>query len=288
MAIVRGSCLCGDVAWETTAPLEFALHCHCGRCRKAHGSAFSTGAMVPADGFHLVRGAERIVRYESSPGIVRPFCGRCGSVVASGDAYQGLVPVPMGPLDDDPGTRAIGHIFVASKAPWYDIPPDGLPRFEAYPPGVDAPVLPDPPLAARGDGPVRGSCLCGGVAFVVTGAAIRKSYCHCGRCRKARAAAHGANLFTRMDGMRFTRGEALLASYKVPEARFFRQVFCSTCGSAMPRLDGERDYAVIPLGSLDDAPATPAASHIFVASKAPWFEIADDLARHPEGPPPVT
>jgi hypothetical protein len=285
MSTVRGSCLCGDVAWETTTPLEFMSHCHCGRCRKAHGTAFATMAMTPTSGFRLVRGDDRIVRYASSAGFTRPFCGRCGSVVASGDEFQGLVAVPVGSLDDDPGTRPLCHIFVASKAPWYMIPNDGLPRFDAYPPSVDADILPDPPLAPRGDGPVRGSCLCGGVAFVMTGTPIRANYCHCGRCRKARAAAHGTNVFTRMDGVRFTRGEDRVTSYNVPGARFFRHVFCSTCGSSMPRLDPERDYAVIPLGSLDDVPAMPPPNHIFVDSKASWFEIADDLPRYPEGPP---
>ena len=281
---MRGSCLCGDVAWETTAPLEFASHCHCGRCRKAHGSAFSTGAMVPADGFRLVRGAERIVRYDSSPGFARPFCGRCGAVVASGDAWQGLVAVPMGPLDDDPGTRPLCHIFVASKAPWYEIPSDGLPRFDAYMPNVDAPVLPDPPLVPRGDGPPRGSCLCGDGVRDSPEAPLRARTVTA-RCRKARAAAHASNLFTHVDGVRFTRGEDQLADYKVPEARFFRQVFCRHCGSPMPRRDPERDYAVTPLGALDDPPPLRPASHIFVASKAPWVEIADDLPRWDELPP---
>jgi len=142
MAAIRGSCLCGDVAWEVTGPLEFMSHCHCSRCRKAHGVAFATFVMVPADRFRLLRGAERMVRYASSPGLVRPFCGRCGSVVACGDGQQGLVGVPAGSLDEDPGVRPIAHIFVASKAPWFEVT-GPLMRFDTYPPSVDAAVLPD-------------------------------------------------------------------------------------------------------------------------------------------------
>ncbi len=40
--------------------------------------------------------------------------------------------VPMGALDDDPGIRPQAHIFVGSKAPWYETPGD-LPQFTEYP-----------------------------------------------------------------------------------------------------------------------------------------------------------
>ena len=108
--------------------------------------------------------------------------------------------------------------------------------------------------------------------------------CHCSRCRKARAAAHTTNGFTAMDDVRYTRGEDTLRTYRLPEARYFSQVFCPTCGSGMPRRDPERGIAVIPFGSLDDDPGRGADDHIFVASKAPWHEITDDLPRFDETP----
>ncbi len=40
----------------------------------------------------------------------------------------------------------------------------------------------------------------------------------------------------------------------------------------------------VALALLDDPPARPAL-HCFVASKAPWFEITDDLPQYPEYPP---
>ncbi len=41
-------------------------------------------------------------------------------------------------LDDDPGVRPSAHIFVGSKAPWYEVH-DELPRFEEWPPGYEPP-----------------------------------------------------------------------------------------------------------------------------------------------------
>ena len=41
------------------------------------------------------------------------------------------------------------------------------------------------------------------------------------------------------------------------------------------------------MGTLDDDPGIRPQEHIFVGSKAPWYEIADDLPRHDEFPPPA-
>jgi len=112
-------------------------------------------------------------------------------------------------------------------------------------------------------------------------------YCHCSRCRQARGAAHAANMLTRVEGVRFTRGADLVASYKVPEAKFYTQAFCRGCGSPVARLDHGRHIAIIPMGSLDDDPGVRPSEHIWAESKAPWFEIADTLPQHPGPPPPA-
>lgn len=276
---MHASCLCGDVTWETDGPFELMHHCHCGRCRKAHGVGFATLVAVPADRFQM-RGAERAVAWESSPGLRRSFCGRCGSVVP-GHANDGRVFVPCGNFDGDPGAPILAHIFAASKAPWYEIP-DEVPRFDCYPPGFDAPVLPDPVLSAARAGVTRGSCLCGAVAFEYEGAPIRCRNCHCGRCRRGRSAAHASNLVVSIDAFRFTRGEDRLGSYKVPEAQFFTQAFCKICGAKAPHVDPARGIAIIPMGALDDDPGVRPNNHIFVASKAPWFEITDALPQYAE------
>lgn len=278
--MTRASCLCGNVAWEFAEPLEFMVHCHCSRCRKAHGVNFATYVGAPAAGF-LLRGSEQIVRWESTPGLFRCFCGRCGAVVP-GDAVDGRIIAPAGNFDDDPGIRPRAHIFTASKAPWYEIC-DALPQFHAYPPDIDAPVLPDrapldPPGAARA------SCLCGAVTCVVDAPPLRYYNCHCSRCRKSRSAAHASNFFVPAGGVRFTRGEDHLVLYKLPEAQYFAQAFCRICGSPMPRIDRTRDIAVVPMGPFDDDPGIPPLPHIFVGSKAPWYEIAGDLPQYEEEP----
>jgi hypothetical protein len=279
---MHSSCLCGSVTWSVDGPLQFLSHCHCSRCRKHHGSAFASYSMTPAAGFR-VEGSERVGGFESSPGFSRHFCRRCGSKVP-GEPSGGFVFLPAGNFDADPGISPTMHIFVASKAPWYEIP-DALPRFDAFPPGVDAPVQPDRPHAHAGSG-IHGSCSCGEVAFTLTAKPFFARHCHCSRCRKARSAAHASNVLNRGDEIRWDRGADRITAYKVPEARFFTQAFCSGCGSAVPRVDPGRNLTITPMGCLDDDPGVRPSEHIFVASKAPWFEIADGLKQHPEGPPP--
>jgi hypothetical protein len=283
MAGHRGSCLCGEVAYEIHGPFDHASHCHCSYCRKFHGTPYATYAMAPFAGRRWLRGERGIARYESSPGFHRCFCARCGSPVP-GDPFESWTFIPLGNLDGDPGVRPSFHMFAAAKAPWWEIR-DGLPAFDAFPPGIDAPIAAD--LAPRDPpGTPRGSCLCGAVAFRIEGASIVARSCHCGRCRKGRGAAHATNMLVPIDALRFTRGEGDLAEYKIPEAKFFTQTFCRICGSKAPRIARDRGFAIVPLGSLDDDPGIRLREHIWVGSKAPWHEIHDDLPRYDEGPPP--
>ena len=278
---MRSRCLCGAVTWQVEGPLAALSHCHCARCRKAHGAAFASYALAPEASLRL-DGAAHVAEFAAEGGASRRFCRHCGSVVPPAPE-RSYVSLPLGNALDDPGVRPQLHIFVASKAPWYEIG-DALPRFDAFPPGVDAAVLPDRPHVHAGDA-VHGSCLCGAVAFEYTGMPILCRHCHCGRCRRGRSAAHATNLGVRLAQLRFTRGEELVTLYELPEAKFFAQAFCSRCGGKLPRVDARRDLAVIPLGALDDDPGVRPGEHIFVASKAPWFEISDALPRHAEYAP---
>lgn len=277
----RASCLCAAVGWELDGPFALLSHCHCSRCRKAHGAGFATYVGVPAGRIRLQGGAA-VTSFESSAGFWRAFCRHCGTVVPAAP-FKGVVFSPVGPFDDEPGPSPGAHIFVDSKAAWVEIT-DALPRYAAYPPGIDAPVLDAEDPLPRGAA-LRASCLCGGVAFELATPPLRFYNCHCRRCRKARAAAHASNLFAAADGARFTRGEALLVSYKVAEAERFAQVFCRVCGSPMPRIDPARGSVVIPGGALDDDPGLRPQAHIFVAAKALWWEIRDGLPQYAAYPP---
>lgn len=129
---MRGSCLCGGVRFEVTAPFLRASHCHCARCRKHSGTFGETQGRVPREGFRLVAGDELLRVYRSEPGAAaKVFCTVCGSSLFGGDWPDGdEVSIRLGALDDDPGIRPQFRTFVASRAPWDELPEDGLPRFD--------------------------------------------------------------------------------------------------------------------------------------------------------------
>jgi hypothetical protein len=126
--MLHGSCLCGNIRYEIDGSLGAAGHCHCTMCRKAHGAAFGTYSRVKRDAFRIVSGAEHIKTFASSQGITRTFCDTCGSTLQYISASKpGSFALALGTLDDDPGVRPVSHIFVGSKAPWYEIT-DDLPQ----------------------------------------------------------------------------------------------------------------------------------------------------------------
>ncbi len=130
---MRGSCLCGGVQYMITGPLAGVVNCHCHTCRRAHGAAFRTGAMVRRADFRWISGEELLNFYASSPGQNRGFCRVCGSPMLHVlDHEPDYFNVPLGPLDDDPGVRPSANIYVADKAPWFDIS-DGLPQYRGFP-----------------------------------------------------------------------------------------------------------------------------------------------------------
>ncbi|HUO03692.1 MAG TPA: GFA family protein [Candidatus Binataceae bacterium] len=133
---------------------------------------------------------------------------------------------------------------------------------------------------------IRGSCLCGGVAFEAESRGLFR-YCHCSRCRKARGSAFAANLYLKPADFRWIRGADQLIDYKLPTAERFGNAFCRVCGSPMPRYVAARDFFVIPAGSLDEDSGLRPQCHIFTGSKAPWHEIADRIQQYEEYPPPA-
>lgn len=274
---IRSSCLCGSVVWQAAPPFERMNHCHCSMCRKSHGAPFATYVAAPAATFRL-RGEEHVAAFASTSASGRRFCRHCGSVVPGGPDGD-KVWLPAGPLEADPGTRPVAHIFVASKAPWYVIPErDGAARFAAYPPGYGAEATMREPEAASDPAWVRGTCLCGDVAYELQRGDWTLFQCHCSRCRRARSAAHGGNMFAQPERFRWVRGESQVQAYRVPDAERFAHAFCTRCGSGMPRAS-EFGF-VVPAGSLDADPGIHQRHHIFVGSKAPWFEILDDVPQH--------
>lgn len=125
-----GGCLCGAVRYELRGELGAGYYCHCSRCRKTSGSAFTSNAVIALADFVVTQGADRLKAFVSDAGIRRSFCGNCGSqiLVSQGDQAR----LRLGSLDTEPPTPPQMHLFVASKAAWFSIH-DDLPQYAERP-----------------------------------------------------------------------------------------------------------------------------------------------------------
>jgi ADP-ribosyl-[dinitrogen reductase] hydrolase len=134
---MKGSCLCGAVAFDAEPPaggLRIGF-CSCPSCRKAHAAPFNAYASVPRETFHWLCGQDKTSTYQSSPGKSRHFCSVCGSQLISEHRGEPTVILRVALLDADPGARPVEHIFLGLKAPWCDWEADGIVRYGGDGPG---------------------------------------------------------------------------------------------------------------------------------------------------------
>ncbi|HBU37142.1 Glutathione-dependent formaldehyde-activating GFA [Pseudodesulfovibrio profundus] len=123
-----------------------------------------------------------------------------------------------------------------------------------------------------------GSCLCGKVAYEVTGEFENFFLCHCERCRKDTGSAHAANLFSKTAELRWLKGEELVRTHDFESSGHIKS-FCTQCGSALPNLQMDGTLLVVPAGSLDcDVPIQP-DGHIFYERRANWDEHLELVER---------
>jgi hypothetical protein len=129
---------------------------------------------------------------------------------------------------------------------------------------------------------LTGGCACGAVLYTVDDAFEYASNCHCSRCRASTGTAFKA--FAGIEAGRLTL-DAGADSLLIVGERAANDTRCARCGSLLFSVVRDGAYVHVALGSLRDAPALRPANHIMVGSKAPWFEITDDLPQYEEYAP---
>jgi catechol 2,3-dioxygenase-like lactoylglutathione lyase family enzyme len=123
--VLIGKCQCGAVRYRVEDAFVYASNCHCSNCRAATGSAFKPFAGIEREKLEITHGADALLVV----GEERLNDTRCRA---------------LGSLVDGPSVRPTKHIFVGSKAPWFEIT-DDLPQFEDH----ATPTPPTEEAAAR-------------------------------------------------------------------------------------------------------------------------------------------
>ena len=119
----------------------------------------------------------------------------------------------------------------------------------------------------------KGSCLCGGVRYRVTGQLSDVVGCHCSQCRKQT----GHYLPATRVRMKYFElvDDRELRWYRASDNA--RRGFCGACGSMLFWQANGADRIAIAAGSIDGVTGLVTAAHIFVADKGDYYRLDDDL-----------
>lgn len=135
--ILKGSCLCGSIAYEISANTENQtpkfFHCHCQRCRKASGTGHASLIILEQCSLKWVQGEPILGRYKvpEAERFATCFCINCGSALPRYDEQSGRAVIPAGSIDNELDLKPEARIFWNSRAQWSC--EDDLPVFAEYP-----------------------------------------------------------------------------------------------------------------------------------------------------------
>jgi hypothetical protein len=132
IATLHGQCSCRQVRFIVQDEFEYAFYCHCSRCRARTGSAFAAIAGIPIEKVEVIAGHEHLLLEGECSDGYGARCSRCFSFLFAAVRGRRYLHVSLGVLTDTPARVPDHHIYVGSKAPWYQIT-DTLPQYEELP-----------------------------------------------------------------------------------------------------------------------------------------------------------
>ena len=80
MQINQGGCLCSAIRLRISGEPAFSCICHCATCRRANSAPTVAWLTFDRGQVEILSGHPRA--YRSSQGVVRQFCGTCGSQIS--------------------------------------------------------------------------------------------------------------------------------------------------------------------------------------------------------------
>jgi hypothetical protein len=126
---------------------------------------------------------------------------------------------------------------------------------------------------------LRGRCECRAVEYEVADEFVYAANCHCSNCRAGTGSAFKPFAGIQREKLTLTKGADNLLVWGDDRGNHTR---CATCGGLLYSVVRDGEWVHVALGSLEDEPSLKPTEHIFAGSKAPWFEITDDLPQNDE------
>jgi len=115
--IHEGRCLCGAVWFQAGGPPKWTALCHCASCRKHTGAPVSAFAGFESEMVRFF--GTPMAAYASSAGVVRGFCGECGSTLTySGDRWPTEIHFHVGAFDHPEAFAPTSEAFPEEALGW--------------------------------------------------------------------------------------------------------------------------------------------------------------------------
>lgn len=113
----EGGCLCGEVRFRATGSPAWIARCHCQSCRRHSGAPMSVFVAFAEVDVEVTQGA--VTKFDSSPGVQRGFCARCGSTLTcEGPMRPGELHIHIGSFDRAADLAPAFDIFPEERLPW--------------------------------------------------------------------------------------------------------------------------------------------------------------------------
>ena len=119
--MIKGSCLCGEIAYEYRAEITEVAICHCSLCKKAQGTPFATNAHIRSKYFSYTKGSELTKAFYSSTNKKRVFCSNCGSPLYSQRTdMPEVMRLRLGTVTEGDIPKPHYEQYCVSKSVWYN------------------------------------------------------------------------------------------------------------------------------------------------------------------------
>jgi hypothetical protein len=114
-----GGCKCGELRYVGTRPFPTACICHCRRCQKRTGRAFSMSAVIPADGLEIVAGKPLRMDRQLANGATNRsrICPGCYSGIYTRWEGRKTLNIRSGTLDGSSNIRPVAQIWTERAQP---------------------------------------------------------------------------------------------------------------------------------------------------------------------------
>lgn len=247
--MLRGSCLCGAVAFTVEGQPRDVLACHCTQCRSVSGHFWAAGGA--AHGTLTITKDEGLAWFQSSAKARRGFCRHCGSALFWEEFGGGHVSFAAGALDGPTGLKVIADWHLDDAGDYYTAPQAAGTKLDC-------------------------GCLCGSVRFRVPGPAGDVTACHCTQCRKY--SGHFSASFDVEEGALEWVAQGDLREYVSGGGG--QRGFCGACGSSLYFCKPGKEFN-IEAGAVKGPSGGRLTVHIFVADKGDYYQLDDGLPQFP-------